>query len=459
MGFQTQSPYSGQAYSMASMNSLTPIVGGSSRQAYPLQSISPIGEMPLASQKSIYSLTLEEFQNTLGEPGKSFGSMNMEELLKNIWTAEEGQAMATAMGTADVDGTGICKQASLQRQGSLSVRGAICLKTVDEVWKSVYQGPIDIAYSPQCPSKRREVTYSEVTLEDFLVKAGIVSEEDKGRNTAGGGFSSFIGGNRGMDKSGGNQFGASHGVLPSVSILPSTTSGLPNRLVDHHQSLQIDATPVSLQPEDLIIGSYQNAGIQQHSQLFRQSPTPGASNVFSSNPGKQSGNGSLIVAPMGLGGLGSPVGGGIVASLNAGASYSSFNNPLSLAIPTYKVDSPLSQSSDGTGTSQGNMPLSPVFQSGLNGPLRKRLAEGPVEVVERRQRRMIKNRESAARSRARKQAYTVELENELTDLRAENTKLKQKQEKAEKQMKKVIATSQEVQKEDKILRRTRTGPW
>lgn len=458
MGFQTQSPYSGQAYSMASVNSVSPIVGGLSRQAYPLQPINPIGEMPLASQKSIYSLTLEEFQNTLGEPGKSFGSMNMEELLKNIWTAEEGQAMATAMGTADVDGTGICKQASLQRQGSLSVRGAIGLKTVDEVWKSVYQGPIDIAYSPQCPPKRRELTFREVTLEDFLVKAGIVSEEDKGRNTAGDGFSSFVGGNRGMEKSRGNQFGASHGVLPSASILPSTTSGLPNRLVDHHQSLQIDATPVSLQPADLIIGSYQNAGIQQHGQLFRQAPTPGACNVLSSNTGKQAGNGSLIVAPMGLGGLGSPVG-GIVASLNAGASYSGFNNPLSLAVPTYKMDSPLSQSSDGTGTSQGNMPRSPAFQSGLNGPHRKRLPEGQVEVVERRQRRMIKNRESAARSRARKQAYTVELENELTDLRAENTKLKQKQEKAEKQMKKVIATSQEVQKEDKILRRTRTGPW
>lgn len=35
---------------------------------------------------------------------------------------------------------------------------------------------------------------------------------------------------------------------------------------------------------------------------------------------------------------------------------------------------------------------------------RKRMVDGPVEkVVERRQRRMIKNRESAARSRARKQ--------------------------------------------------------
>jgi hypothetical protein len=40
-----------------------------------------------------------------------------------------------------------------------------------------------------------------------------------------------------------------------------------------------------------------------------------------------------------------------------------------------------------------------------------------------RQRRMIKNRESAARSRARKQAYTNELEMELAQLRRENQML------------------------------------
>uniref|UniRef100_A0ACD5UWE0 Uncharacterized protein n=1 Tax=Avena sativa TaxID=4498 RepID=A0ACD5UWE0_AVESA len=42
---------------------------------------------------------------------------------------------------------------------------------------------------------------------------------------------------------------------------------------------------------------------------------------------------------------------------------------------------------------------------------------------DRRQRRMIKNRESAARSRARKQAYTNEMELELEKLRRENMML------------------------------------
>uniref|UniRef100_A0ACD5YG29 Uncharacterized protein n=1 Tax=Avena sativa TaxID=4498 RepID=A0ACD5YG29_AVESA len=52
-------------------------------------------------------------------------------------------------------------------------------------------------------------------------------------------------------------------------------------------------------------------------------------------------------------------------------------------------------------------------------------APGPGEkTVERRKKRMIKNRESAARSRARKQAYTNELENKISLLEEENERLR-----------------------------------
>ncbi|KAL1336306.1 hypothetical protein HN51_030693 [Arachis hypogaea] len=44
-----------------------------------------------------------------------------------------------------------------------------------------------------------------------------------------------------------------------------------------------------------------------------------------------------------------------------------------------------------------------------------------------KQRRMIKNRESAARSRERKQAYTLELECLVLQLEAENTRLLEEQ--------------------------------
>ncbi|KAI4316969.1 hypothetical protein L6164_024889 [Bauhinia variegata] len=48
---------------------------------------------------------------------------------------------------------------------------------------------------------------------------------------------------------------------------------------------------------------------------------------------------------------------------------------------------------------------------------------------DRRHKRKIKNRESAARSRARKQAYTNELELELARLREENARLRRQQDK------------------------------
>ncbi|XP_073024133.1 bZIP transcription factor 12-like [Primulina eburnea] len=45
------------------------------------------------------------------------------------------------------------------------------------------------------------------------------------------------------------------------------------------------------------------------------------------------------------------------------------------------------------------------------------------KATQQKQRRMIKNRESAARSRERKQAYTVELESQVTKLEDENAEL------------------------------------
>ncbi|CAA6660652.1 unnamed protein product [Spirodela intermedia] len=55
---------------------------------------------------------------------------------------------------------------------------------------------------------------------------------------------------------------------------------------------------------------------------------------------------------------------------------------------------------------------------------KKRKQASTLELlIERRQKRLIKNRDSAARSRARKQAYIVELEAELNQLKEENARL------------------------------------
>ncbi|KAL2513813.1 BZIP domain-containing protein [Forsythia ovata] len=58
------------------------------------------------------------------------------------------------------------------------------------------------------------------------------------------------------------------------------------------------------------------------------------------------------------------------------------------------------------------------------GKRRAALEEAPLDkATQQRHKRMIKNRESAARSRERKQAYTVELESLVTQLEEENARL------------------------------------
>ncbi|CAK9881998.1 unnamed protein product [Sphagnum jensenii] len=256
--------------------------------------------------------------------GKNFGSMNMDEFLKNIWTAEESQAMAAAMGSiADSAQAGnaggmLTRQPSL---GAMSLPRTLSRKTVDQVWRDIHRdssggsdsggGGLAGGAAGTMPQER-EATFGEMTLEDFLVKAGVVREDAEIGSQ---GFSPFVGA----------------GVMTSGS-------------------------------------------------------TP--------SPESDGGHNGLSLSPM---------------------------------------------------------------HYGLDGPLRgrKRGPDGPVEkVVERRQRRMIKNRESAARSRARKQAYQVELEAEVNQLKEENLKLRKQQ-----LMEMMKMTGKTIASEVKALRRTRTATW
>ncbi|CAB4267041.1 unnamed protein product [Prunus armeniaca] len=73
--------------------------------------------------------------------------------------------------------------------------------------------------------------------------------------------------------------------------------------------------------------------------------------------------------------------------------------------------------------------------------------------IERRQKRMIKNRESAARSRARKQAYTNELEHEVFQLGKVNSWLKRQKEVE------LILASNPTSMPKYQLRRTSSAPY
>ncbi|XP_073271138.1 ABSCISIC ACID-INSENSITIVE 5-like protein 6 isoform X3 [Primulina huaijiensis] len=102
--------------------------------------------------------------------------------------------------------------------------------------------------------------------------------------------------------------------------------------------------------------------------------------------------------------------------------------------------------------------LSPtLYNFGEDGE--KKSSSSLENVMERRQMRMIKNRESASRSRARKQAYTLELESEVAKLREMNRELQKKQEEFEEMLKNQMLESTPWGGKRRCLRRTLTGPW
>ncbi|KAJ0976733.1 hypothetical protein J5N97_012207 [Dioscorea zingiberensis] len=325
---------------------------------------------PLMRQSSIYSLTLDEIQNAVCEPGKTFGSMNMDEFLANIWSVEEGQgqgqgnapSFTPAMSAVPPSGSG----GGLQRQGSITIPAPLSRKTVDEVWSEIHRGQqqqqhqnhhqnqqhtFDNLNPPTPVNPSREPTFGEMTLEDFLIKAGVVREGYNEPPTP----------------------------TPAQAATPPTQQyGLP--------SFQM--------------GVGEGPG---YGHVMAVGLGPAASNgMYSSGyagvvNGKRGGGGGEMYYGGGHGGCNNGYGAGVGS-------------------PTSPV------SSDGMGNGQVDNVV--TMEVGARGG-RKRSADGAVEkVVERRQRRMIKNRESAARSRARKQAYTVELEAELNQLKEENARLR-----------------------------------
>ncbi|KAM6559775.1 hypothetical protein CsatA_029014 [Cannabis sativa] len=100
---------------------------------------------------------------------------------------------------------------------------------------------------------------------------------------------------------------------------------------------------------------------------------------------------------------------------------------------------------------------------GGRGKRGRNVLEPLDKAAQQRQRRMIKNRESAARSRERKQAYQVELETLAVKLEEENDRLlKEKAERTKerfKQLMEKIIPIEEKQRPPRILRRVRSWLW
>lgn len=131
----------------------------------------------LSRQGSLYNLTLDEVQQQLGDLGKPFNSMNLDELLKNVYGAEGNQGMS-----------GDFTEYKERGSGSMELRK----KTVDEVWQDIQLGQkkkkkkkkdgsggdstSNVSNNSSFKDGERKPTLGEMTLEDFLVKAGVVAE-------------------------------------------------------------------------------------------------------------------------------------------------------------------------------------------------------------------------------------------------------------------------------------------
>ena len=258
--------------------------------------------LSLTRQASLYNLTLDEIQSQLGDMGKPLGSMNLDELLKSVWTAENNFHSEPA--------------SSLHRQGSVTLARDLSKKTVDEVLKDIQQKKSDDNQEEE--AQARQASLGEMTLEDFLVKAGAVNESTiPGQNNSGPGLE-----------------------VDSIATVQQNVS-------QHAQLMQYQLPSVQLQPQPQ----------PQHQHQHQ-------------------------------------------------------NNLMAVYMPTHTIQQSLPITANPVLDAQypdNQMTMSPSSLMGAlsdtQAPGRKRVASGAVveKTVERRQKRMIKNRESAARSRARKQ--------------------------------------------------------
>ncbi|XP_074320716.1 ABSCISIC ACID-INSENSITIVE 5-like protein 2 [Silene latifolia] len=280
----------------------------------------------LSRQGSLYSLTLDEVENHLGNLGKPLGSLNLDELLRTVEATQTIGGSNNVHNGAQNLSQGSSGVSALSRQSSILLSRDLKEKTVEEVWREIQEGAKSTS-EEQDPE--RQNTLGEMTLEDFLVQAGVVIDAPDG----GGGNSN-----------GNSNVGA---------------------VVDPNSGQHAPWMPYQLIPQQ-----------QQHGMMTMFMP------------------GHAVPQPI---------------SVSGGTLSDTGYTDAQLAVTT----SPL------MGT------LSDPQTVG-----RKRIAPGNVveRTVERRQKRMIKNRESAARSRARKQAYTHELENKVSRLEEENERLRRMRE-------------------------------
>ncbi|CAM8904308.1 unnamed protein product [Rhodiola kirilowii] len=406
-------------------------------------------EFPIARQSSILGLTFDELQTTFSGLGKDFGSMNMDELLKSIWSAEETQNVSL-MGVAGGEGSSV-PNGGLQKQGSLTLPRTISQKKVDDVWRDLFVENVaqkdGLGDESMRSLERRQQTLGEITLEEFLFRAGVVREEDPKpsdkMNTNG-----FYSGNVAQVNNGvGLNFqqpNQNMGLVPTTRVPDNNigvniSSGYASNLTTVRPSQQVQVKP-------------QN---QNHLPIF-----PKQTNLSFASPARHLVNDSPhMSSPVNRVGAANHT--PISPHIHNGMEI---NNMMGLRGGNNKVlisPAPVKNALDMMG--QNNVDSSPLSSSpyAYNGMRGRKRTATLEKAIERRNRRMIKNRESAARSRARKQAYTTELEEEIARLKEINEDMQKKQAEILEMQKNQMVEKMRQQWGGKrvYLKRTLTGPW
>ncbi|KAJ6412746.1 hypothetical protein OIU84_005732 [Salix udensis] len=263
-------------------------------------------------QESLYNLTFDEAHDQTGNVGEEpLNSMNIDEL-RNVISVEESQLMQNPPSSSS---------SSSSFLGNFNLNGASSNKNIDEVWREIASQEHVNASDNQSAQKQ----LGETTLEDFLVRAGVISK--------------------------GNQ----------------------NGVFNHQPIMEVDPMAVVSHQTDLL--QFRMADVQQQQQM-----TLLDSNFYTSE--------AVYENPV----------------VNGG--YSANQLPM-IVMP-------------GSATSS---------ESQVAAEKKCRFSDEMMKkTIERRQKRMIKNRESAARSRARKQAYTNQLEHVVFHSRKTNNWLKKQKE-------------------------------